>query len=190
MSSSRISRRSFVNAIPLTVLLPSPLLGQEAKPDSSQEDTRLGFSGEFTAAEAKLVASSAMAKEIAGLNGQGYPCSEMILLAALRFMRLPEKHLDAAAVWGGGVGKRDMCGLLAGGLMAIGFAAGEKHSDRSEVHRVGRELSNAYWDWWISRGDVHCFGSNTTHENSEEFVRMCQRTAVRLEQLIRPLVAS
>jgi hypothetical protein len=74
--------------------------------------------------------------------------------------------------------------------MAIGFAAGERYSDRSEVHKVGRELSNAYWDWWISRGDVHCFGSNTTHEGSEEFVRMCQRAAVRVEQLIRPLVSA
>jgi hypothetical protein len=68
-----------------------------------------------------------MAQEIAALNGKGHPCSEMILLAALRHFELPENHLDAAAVFGGGVGKRDLCGLLTGGLMAIGIAAGSKY---------------------------------------------------------------
>jgi len=125
-----------------------------------------------------------MAREIAGLNGKGHPCSEMILLAALRRFGLPENHLDAAAVFGGGAGKRDLCGLLTGGLMAIGFAAGEKYADRGQVHQVGRAASNAYWDWWLTRGDLHCMGEGTTHETSEEYVRMCQRAAVKLEAVI------
>ncbi|MFC1660379.1 C-GCAxxG-C-C family protein [Gemmatimonadota bacterium] len=187
MTASSVSRRDFIHAAPLAVLLgPASLSWQEAL-DTQQEDKRVGFAADFTEAEARLVAGSPMAQEIAGLNGQGYPCSEMILLAALRYMELPEKYLDSAAVFGGGVGKRDLCGLLTGGLMAIGFAAGEKYEDRSEMHRAGRQLSNEYWDWWISRGDVHCMGSNTTHENSDEFVRMCQRAAVRVEQLLRSM---
>jgi hypothetical protein len=114
----------------------------------------------------------------------------MILLVALRYLGLPEKHLDAAAVFGGGVGKRDLCGLLTGGLMAIGFAAGARYADRAEMHRVAREASNAYWEWWLTRGDLHCMGSNTTHETTEEFVRMTQRTAVRLEQILRRMRSS
>jgi hypothetical protein len=129
-----------------------------------------------------------MAQEIAALNGKGHPCSEMILLAALRRFDLPENHLDAAAVFGGGVGKRDLCGLLTGGLMAIGIAAGSKYSDRNEVHRVGRDASDALWDWWLTRGDVHCMGYGTAHENSEEFVRMCQRSALKLESVMTEIV--
>lgn len=129
-----------------------------------------------------------MAQEIGALNGKGYPCSEMVLLAALRRFDLPENHLDAAAVFGGGVGRRDLCGLLTGGLMAIGLAAGRKYPDRAEAHQVGRAASNAYWDWWLTRGDLHCMGSGTTHETSEEFVRMCQRAAVKLEAVMTEVV--
>ena len=196
MKPSSVSRRDFVQAVPLAVLLPTVLScageaqaapEEEVRPVSLHQDPRPGLSGPFTEAEAEQVAASSMAQEIAALNGQGYPCSEMMLLAALRYLGLPEKYLDAAAVFGGGVGKRDLCGLLTGGLMAIGFAAGERYEERAEMHRVARGLSNAYWDWWVSRADVHCMGPGATHETSEEFVRMNQRAAVHLEQLLRPL---
>jgi len=195
MSVPDISRRRFVSALPLTVLaVPSTLSACGADREGGEDPEPIlqsqgpGFIGPFSEAETAAVAASPMAQEIARLNGRGYPCSEMILLAALRRFDLPENHLDAAAVFGGGVGKRDLCGLLTGGLMAIGLAAGEKYADRAEVHRVGREASNAYWDWWLTRGDLHCMGTGTTHETSEEFVRMCQRTAVRLEAVIEEVV--
>jgi len=197
MSSPRLSRRRFVSALPLTVLAtPSALSACGAGRESGDESQPIlqsqgpGFIGQFSEVEAAAVAASPMAQEIAGLNGKGYPCSEMILLAALRRFGLPENHLDAAAVFGGGAGKRDLCGLLTGGLMAIGLAAGEKYTDRAEVHRVGREASNAYWDWWLTRSDLHCMGPGTTHETSEEFVRMCQRTAVKLEAVMTELVGT
>ncbi len=199
MSHPKISRRRFVSVIPLTVLAaPATLAACEAReggnevpqPQPILQSQGPGFIGEFTENEAAAVASSAMAQEIAGLNGKGYPCSEMMLLAALRRFDLPENHLDAAAVFGGGVGKRDLCGLLTGGLMAIGFVVGEKYADRGQVHSVGRTASNAYWDWWMTRGDLHCMGYGTTHENSDEFVRMCQRTAVKLESVLLEVLAA
>ena len=195
MAIPEISRRRFVAALPLTVLVaPSTLSACEAKPETSEEPRPIlqgqgpGFIGPFSEEEAAAVAASPMAREIAGLNGQGYPCSEMILLAALRRFGLPENHLDAAAVFGGGVGKRDLCGLLTGGLMAIGFAAGRKYPDRTQAHQVGRTASNAYWDWWLTRGDLHCMGYGTAHQTSDEFVRMCQRTAVKLEAVMTEVV--
>ncbi len=197
MSSPRLSRRRFVSALPLTVIAtPSALSACGAERESGDESRPIlqsqgpGFIGPFSEAEAAAVAASPMALEIAGLNGMGHPCSEMILLAALRRFGLPENHLDAAAVFGGGAGKRDLCGLLTGGLMAIGLAAGEKYTDRAEVHRVGREASNAYWDWWLTRGDLHCMGPGTAHETSEEYVRMCQRTAVKLEAVMTEFVGA
>jgi C_GCAxxG_C_C family probable redox protein len=197
MSKSGISRRKFVSAIPLTVLAaPTALTAcegreaetEEALPQPILQSQGPGFVGPFSAEEAAAVAASPMAAEIAGLNGRGHPCSEMILLAALRRFDLPENHLDAAAVFGGGVGKRSLCGLLTGGLMAIGFAAGARYEDRSQVHQVGRTASNALWDWWLTRGDVDCMGPGTEHGNTEEFVRMCQRVAVKVEEVIDGIV--
>jgi hypothetical protein len=112
----------------------------------------------------------------------------MMLLAALRRFDLPESHLNAAAVFGGGVGKRDLCGFLTGGLMAIGIAAGMRYPDRQQLHTVGRRASNAYWEWWLTRGDLHCMGPLTTHETPEEFVRMAQRAAVKLEEVMGVLM--
>lgn len=205
MSSSAVSRRRFLSAIPLTVLAtPSVLNGSNgcqgngcpAPPPAKggwargigQEAPKLGFSQEFTREESDAVTASPMAGIIAGLNGKGYPCSEMMLLASLRRFDLPENHLDAAAVFGGGVGKRDLCGFLTGGLMAIGIAAGGRYPDRSQLHTVGRRASNAYWDWWLTRGDLHCMGPLTTHETPEEFVRMAQRAAVKLEGVLGVLL--
>ena len=191
MANSDVSRRRFVAALPLTVLAaPTFLSASSREPGRGllQQVVKPGFSGPFTPAEAAAVEASPMAQEIGALNGKGYPCSEMVLLAALRRFDLPENHLDAAAVFGGGVGRRDLCGLLTGGLMAIGLAAGRKYPDRAEAHQVGRAASNAYWDWWLTRGDLHCMGSGTTHETSEEFVRMCQRAAVKLEAVMTEVV--
>jgi hypothetical protein len=205
MAASSVSRRRFVGALPLTVLATpavlggsAPGLGEDAQdfpgdslrsdPGRDQQLPRLGFSQAFTREEAAAVSASPMAGIIAGLNGQGYPCSEMMLLAALRRFDLPEDHLNAAAVFGGGVGKRDLCGFLTGGLMAIGIAAGERYADRQQLHTVGRKASNAYWEWWLTRGDLHCMGPLTNHETPEEFVRMAQRAAVKLEEVIGVLV--
>jgi C_GCAxxG_C_C family probable redox protein len=199
MANPDVSRRRFVSALPLTVLATPSVLsacdsrganGEDVEPPPvlQSQSQGPGFIGPFSQEEASAVAASAMAREIAELNGKGYPCSEMILLAALRRFDLGENHLDAAAVFGGGVGKRDLCGLLTGGLMAIGIAAGRKYSDRQQVHQIGRAASNAYWDWWVSRGDLHCMGYGTAHENSEEFVRMCQRTALKLESVLTEVV--
>lgn len=193
MYSSGLSRRKFLGALPLTVLAtPSvvqglPVLGQES-PGSAQEGPKPGFIAPFTEEEAAAVAASPLAQEIASLHGKGYPCSEMELLVGLRHLGLPENHLDAAGVFGGGVGKRDLCGLLTGGLMAIGLAAGAKYEDRKLAHGTGRRASNAYWEWWVARGDLHCMGPGTEHKTPEEFVRMTQRTAVKLEEVLGVLM--
>lgn len=192
MATSGLSRRSFLGALPLTVLsAPSMAQGMNlgpVQPKEGQEGPKPGFLAPFSPEEAAAIAASPMAQEIAALMGQGYPCSEMMLLAALRRWNLGEEHLDAAVVFGGGVGQRDLCGFLTGGLMAIGFASGQKYNDRQVVHQVGRRASNAYWDWWLSRGDQHCMGYGTDHEGSEEFVRMAQRAALKLEAVLGVLM--
>jgi hypothetical protein len=219
MDSPCLSRRAFVGVLPLTVLLdpsrlaadvaapgagplspahdpgqagcPGACLGspQEASPPRSQDGPKPGFHGEFTPEEAERVAASPMAREIAALMGRGLSCAEMSLLAALRALGLPESHLGAAGVFGGGVGKGDLCGFLTGSLMAFGLSASARYAtDRAEMRRVARAMSNEYWDWWVSRGDLHCASLRPTYEGSEEFLRMAQRTALKTEEVLRDLV--
>jgi hypothetical protein len=217
MKRSPLSRRAFVGALPLTVLLdpsrlaadvaapeagpfpsgpdpcqagcPGACLGspQEAPSPFAQEGPKPGFNAPFTPEEAEKIAASPMAREIAALMGRGLSCAEMSLLAALRALALPESHLGAAGVFGGGVGKGDLCGFLTGSLMAFGLAASERYPDRTEMRRVARALSNEYWDWWLSRGDLHCASLRPTYEGSEEFLRMAQRTALKTEEILRDL---
>jgi hypothetical protein len=157
MKRSPLSRRAFVGALPLTVLLdpsrlaadvaapeagpfpsgpdpcqagcPGACLGspQEAPSPFAQEGPKPGFNAPFTPEEAEKIAASPMAREIAALMGRGLSCAEMSLLAALRALALPESHLGAAGVFGGGVGKGDLCGFLTGSLMAFGLAASERY---------------------------------------------------------------
>ena len=196
MRPSSLSRRDFVHLLPLAALAaPSTLValrgpaGELLTGPASQEVDRHGFSGPLTPEEEAAVAASPMAQAITQLHGKGYPCSEMILLAALQVLELPTDYLDAGAVFGGAIGKGDLCGLLIGGLMAIGFAAAKKTRDRTEIHRISRPAANAYWDWWVSVGDVHCPGPLESHPTPEMFVRMTQRTAVKLEEAITPMMA-
>jgi C_GCAxxG_C_C family probable redox protein len=191
MSHARISRRDFVHLVPLAALAaPSSLValhgpaGELLTGPGPQEVDRHGFAEPFAPEEAAAVAASPMAMAIARLHGKGHNCSEMILLAAIQVLSLPEDYLDAAAVFGGGIARGDLCGFLTGGLMAIGFAAARKTQDRTVRRRMSREASNAYWDWWVSRGDVHCPGAAESHPTPEMFIRMSQRTAVKLEAVI------
>jgi hypothetical protein len=216
MKDSRLSRRAFVGVLPLTVLLdPSQLAADPAPPEAgllsasydpgqagcpgaclgssqvvtpqtAQDGPRPGFSGEFSPEEAERIAPSPMAREIAALQGRGLSCAEMSLLAALRFLGLPESHLGAAGVFGGGVGKGDLCGFLTGSLMAFGLAASVRYgSDRAEMRRVARAMSNEYWDWWLSRGDLHCSILRPAYDGSEDFLRMAQRTPLKAEEVLR-----
>ena len=82
MSASDLSRRRFLGAIPLTVLVAPSLpcrIAAEAQeaPTRDQERLRLGFSQGFTGPEAAAVADSPLAQIIAGLQGQGFPCSQL-----------------------------------------------------------------------------------------------------------------
>ncbi len=197
MPSPGLSRRSFVSLLPLAALAaPSTLValhgpeGEHLVGPRRQQVDRHGFAGPFTPEEAAAVAASPMARTIGGLMGKGYSCSEMMLAAALEVLELPKEHLDAAAVFGGGIAKGDLCGFLTGGLMAIGFAAAKKTPDRTLLHRISRQASNAYWEWWITVGDVHCPGPLESHPNDEMFLRMAQRTAVKLEGAITAMTGA
>jgi len=66
------------------------------------------------------------------------------------------------------------------------LTASERYAaDRAEMRRVARAMSNEYWDWWLSRGDIHCAILRPTYDGSEDFLRLAQRTALKAEEVLR-----
>ena len=79
---------------------------------------------EFTDEENKLIQSSLMAGDILNYPEQGFNCAGSILACSLAFLGKSEDISHVASSFGGGLGRSDLCGLLTGGHMAIGVAAG------------------------------------------------------------------
>ena len=174
-SETTLSRRRFVRAVcPL-------VLGGLTLPQDQP-----GFWSEFTSEERESVGRSVMAQRVPSYLGEGFGCAEICLAASIDYLGVSRDWLDAAAVFSGGFGQGDLCGFLTGGMMAIGVAAGKLHDDRQALQEFARPRSQAYWQWWTSRGPVHCSELRTRYEGREQFVRMAQRVMVTLEGLIEP----
>ena len=156
----------------------------------AQEPVQQGrkFRDPFDDGEAEAVRISVMAQDMASSMGQGYSCAELMLKVSLRFLGKPDDYLHAAAAFGGGLGQGDLCGFLTGGMMAIGFAAGMMESDLTALHQNARERGNEYWSWWQELGPNHCAALREEYEGAEEFLRVGQRAAVKIEALIEPAI--
>lgn len=178
-----LSRRRFINTIsPLAVgCLGIPTVGRrliaQGKP---------GFWSEFTAAERQAIDGSVMAQDLNNFVGHGYGCAECALIVGLRYLGEPEERLGAAAVFSGGFGKGDLCGFFTGSMMAIGIAARKLHDDRTAMREFAAPRRDEFWDWWHSRGPLHCEDLRELYAGPEQFLRMAQRTAVKVEELIAP----
>jgi len=151
---------------------------------SSDQQNQPGFWDEFSPAEQRAIAASVMAQDVSNHLGQGLGCAELGLAVACSYLGERQDWVDAATVFSGGFGKGDLCGLLTGGLMAIGIAAGRLHQGRAEMKQFARPLRDEYWSWWTSRGPVHCSELRTRYEGDEECMRMTQRAVAKMEQLI------
>lgn len=176
------SRRHFLSAIPC--LAAGSALAVESLIPDQQQTPYIDVGGPFSEDEKAAIEKSAMAKDILNFAGQGYSCAESMFMVCLRKLGQDEKWVRAAAAYGGGIGKRDLCGLFTGGMMGIGVAAGEKHDDLQEMHALSREWSNAYWAWWENFGPVHCSDLSPMYEGREAYLRLCQRVAAGLEKII------
>ena len=181
--TSCFTRRRFIHTLtPLAAgCLGVPLL---SKGLFSQE--KPGFWSEFTPEEQRSINSSVMAQDIRNYAGHGYGCAECALMVGLRYLGEPEYRLGAAGVFSGGFGKGDLCGFFTGSMMAIGIAARKLHEDRSAMREFSRPLRDEYWDWWTSRGPLHCSDLREMYDGSEQFLRMGQRAVAKLEELIAP----
>ncbi len=157
----------------------------------SGSDFRLGSQkkeelwGEFTEEEIKIIQTSEMAKNILNYPEQGFSCASSILSCSLKFLGKPQEISHTASSFGGGIGRSDLCGLLTGGHIAIGVSAGMIHSDVKQRQKYAREISNQYWDCWESIAPIHCKQLRSKYDR-EGYLRMLQRIAVKIEELIKP----
>jgi len=86
----------------------------------------------------------------------GFWSADSLLLSALKHMKKPEDIVAAATGFGGGMGRKDLCGYVTGGVMAIGlFCGAAKGSDKAARQKCGR-LTKEYLDWWTASTPLHC----------------------------------
>ncbi|MBN2029519.1 C_GCAxxG_C_C family protein [bacterium] len=142
----------------------------------------------FTDEEKKSIASSSMAVDILNYPGQGFSCARTIIYCALHFLGKSDEIGHAASSFGGGLGRSDLCGLLTGGHMAIGVAAGMIHEGVTQRQRYAREVSNQFWDWWEPLAPIHCRELKPKYDQ-EGYSRMIQRVALKVEELIKPALS-
>ena len=86
------------------------------------------------------------------------------MLAVLRHLDLPEDRLHAAACFGGGMGQRDLCGLLTGGFMALGNAAGACFAEGKPMKAAAGKMTRAYWQWFSEHAPIHCRELKPTYD--------------------------
>ena len=182
-SSVPLDRRRFVEALPGLALL--PLLDDFPAGSGRARQTGVPRLFEpFTEEEEQAIEASAMARAIAALSGQGWSCAESVCLAGLRHLERPETEAHLAMNFGGGLGQGELCGLLTGAMMVLGAAAGAKGGDRNAQRRRLRAATDPFWRWWADRAPLACRELRPLYNGPEEYRRMAQRVAARLEELI------
>jgi len=142
---------------------------------------------ELSGKEAQIVQESSMAKQLMDYFGRGYSCAESILMVSLNFINLSDKHVWAACGFGGGMGKKDLCGLLTGGVMGLGFAAGELEKVRNEGKKKCSGATDEYWKWWQSQVPLKCVDIRTPGTSSKVCVRLGKLAAAKVQVLIEEI---
>jgi len=87
---------------------------------------------------------------------EGYWSADSLLLSALKYMKKPEEIVSVATGFGGGIGRKDLCGYVTGGVMAIGlFSGAAKGGDKTGRQKCQR-LTKDYLDWWAESSPMRC----------------------------------
>lgn len=143
---------------------------------------------EFSAAEKEKISKSKMAG--IAMEIEGGSCAEKVLLSTIRYFRKPDRYVSFASSFGGGIRKGDLCGMLTGGFMSIGFAS-ERLFRKDEEKRLlwVRDKTDEFWAWWLERAPKHCDELRPCYADTDRtvyyanFNRMLQRVALKLEEM-------
>ena len=176
-------RREFMASVPAFLIGGRLLDVSESWAASGQKQGEV--SEVLTPEELEIINRSVMAKDLLNYYKNGYNCAESILYVALKSMKKPTELFWAASGFGGGVGHKDLCGFLTGGVMAIGFSAGELKVSRDEARKICTKKVDEYWKWWASLAPYRCSGIKTEGRTSEVCKRVGRLAAARIEGLIQ-----
>jgi len=176
-------RREFMASVPAFLIGGRLLDVSESWAASGQKQGEV--SEVLTPEELEIINRSVMAKDLLNYYKNGYNCAESILYVALKSMKKPTELFWAASGFGGGVGHKDLCGFLTGGVMAIGFSAGELKVSRDEARKICTKKVDEYWKWWASLAPYRCSGIKTEGRTSEVCKRVGRLAAARVEGLIQ-----
>ena len=185
-----MSRRRMLTA--LTAALAAPVLtrnllgGQEGR---SPQTERPPLEKLLNPEEWEQARQSPLAMELDQMFGRGYSCAEAMLLASLRQLKLSEERLWAAAGFGGGLGQKDLCGFLTGGIMGLGYAAGTLKLERKEARKRCAEAGAAYWDWWKGSFPLRCADIRPAGSSGDVCRRLGAISAAKVNGLIDSIIA-
>lgn len=118
--------------------------------------------GALAAAELQAYSgqSGAAAGSMAGWTAQhlteGFWSADSLLLSALKYMKKPEEIVCAATGFGGGIGRKDLCGYVTGGVMAIGLFCGAAKGGDKAARQKCQRLTKEYLEWWTANIPLHC----------------------------------
>ena len=180
---SVIPRREFIASVPAFLIGGRLLDVSGSWPADSQKQGEV--SEVLTPEELKIVNGSVMARDLLNYYKQGYNCAESFFYVALKFMKKPRKLFWIASGFGGGLGRKDLCGFLTGGVMAIGLSVGKLKVSREEAKEIGENKVDEYWQWWANLAPYRCSGIKTEGRTSEVCKRVGRLAAARVEELIK-----
>ncbi len=86
----------------------------------------------------------------------GFWSSDSLFLSALKHLKQPEDLVRISTPFMGGMVKKDLCGFLTGGYMAIGLCAGVKDGADKEGRKRCALLAREYYEWWTKNYPLHC----------------------------------
>ncbi len=184
---SDMRRRSFFAA--LAAALSAPLFvrrifaGQEKPPAEPTPFEKLLSPEEWASVQA-----SPMAMDMDKTYGHGYSCAEAMLLICLKRLSLSEDSVWAAAGCGGGMGQKELCGLLTAGHMGIGLASGRLKIERKAAKKLCSETCAEYWAWWNASFPPRCADIRPAGSSSEVCRRLSALAAVKVNSLIDRLL--
>ncbi len=177
-----IPRRRFLISVP--VLASGSLLTGFVRAQETPPQTAPNLPEKLSPAELATVEASSLAKDLKKYFGEGYSCAESMLIAGLHYLKKPEELVWAAGGFGGGMYHRDVCGIVTGGIMATGLAAGQLKMERAEAKAWNKQKVQAYWAWWISQAPLRCAEIRKEGTSFNVCLRLGLLAAAEIEKLI------
>jgi hypothetical protein len=177
-----IPRRYFLMSTPALILASSLKAYTRTQAATSQTSPKLPE--ELSPQEQAEVEKSILAKDLKNYFGKGYSCAESMLMVGLRYLKKPEELFWIAGGFGGGMYHRDVCGIVTGGIMALGLAAGQPKKERKEAQEWVKQKVQLYWTWWMSQAPLHCKEIRKEGTKLETCLRLGLLAAARIEELI------